>query len=477
SNSNSYHLKGYFPGDTPGNPVDETANCFKVDNVAVVESNLPVKDVKWIETENDIDFNFFSYDCSTGSECDEMIVDMGNSVFDTICIIPGGSGGGVPSVQTITPKRMYDSLCILMRLRNFPQAKVKCYQLLNTFPDSTQGLNAISKLYYLAVSLDTSTVNITDCKTYLNTLILNHPNNLSLVRKCNYYVQKCKVRLKQYQSAMTGFQQIMQQNPYSYEALLASWDYAATHLLDSLNGPGGSSSEKQSSDNLQFTIYDLHYTIDEFSSEDILSLDYDVLFEKIDNLLFNDDDKDKFTKEQRKTISSSVVTALDDSKKKSKNHIETLTKQSEAGKTDATVELKVIKTLKEVVKIKRPKTIFEHIKSVNKDIQKLNTVKNETVKKVTNVIPETYNLSQNYPNPFNPVTKINYELPKDGRVKLVIYDILGREIKSLVNELKQAGRYTVEFNGNNYASGVYFYRIQVEGGKTYTAVKKMLMIK
>ena len=70
-------------------------------------------------------------------------------------------------------------------------------------------------------------------------------------------------------------------------------------------------------------------------------------------------------------------------------------------------------------------------------------------------IPKEYILAQNYPNPFNPVTKINYELPKDGRVKLVIYDILGHEIKSLVNnEFKQAGRYTVEFNGTQFASGI-----------------------
>jgi photosystem II stability/assembly factor-like uncharacterized protein len=86
-------------------------------------------------------------------------------------------------------------------------------------------------------------------------------------------------------------------------------------------------------------------------------------------------------------------------------------------------------------------------------------------------------LYDNYPNPFNPITKITFELPKDGKVKLVIYDILGRKIKTLVNELKQAGRYTVEFNGNNYASGVYFYRIQVEEGKNYTSVKKMMLIK
>ena len=85
-----------------------------------------------------------------------------------------------------------------------------------------------------------------------------------------------------------------------------------------------------------------------------------------------------------------------------------------------------------------------------------------------------YKLYQNYPNPFNPVTKINYELPNDGKVKLMIYDILGREIKTLVNEVKQAGKYTVEFNGHNFASGVYFYRI--ESGK-FTDVKRMVLVK
>jgi hypothetical protein len=86
----------------------------------------------------------------------------------------------------------------------------------------------------------------------------------------------------------------------------------------------------------------------------------------------------------------------------------------------------------------------------------------------------SFNISQNFPNPFNPVTKINYELPKDTKVKLVIYDILGREIKTLVNEIKQSGKYTVEFNGSNLASGVYFYRIQAGD---YIAVKRMVLVK
>ena len=92
--------------------------------------------------------------------------------------------------------------------------------------------------------------------------------------------------------------------------------------------------------------------------------------------------------------------------------------------------------------------------------------------------PNKPELSQNYPNPFNPITKINYGLPKDGKVKLVIYDIRGCEIKTLVdNEFKTAGRYTVEFNGSQFSSGVYFYRIHVDLGTGYTEQKKMILVK
>lgn len=89
-------------------------------------------------------------------------------------------------------------------------------------------------------------------------------------------------------------------------------------------------------------------------------------------------------------------------------------------------------------------------------------------------VPDEYELIQNYPNPYNPSTKIRFALPKQGLVTLKIYDILGREVSTLVNEVKQAGIYTVEFNGSNYASGVYFYRI--ESGK-FSDVKRMVLLK
>jgi subtilase family protein/type IX secretion system substrate protein/CARDB protein/proprotein convertase P-domain-containing protein len=89
-------------------------------------------------------------------------------------------------------------------------------------------------------------------------------------------------------------------------------------------------------------------------------------------------------------------------------------------------------------------------------------------------IPNYYSLSQNYPNPFNPSTTIKYGIPKSGIVTLKIYDILGKEVATLVNERKDPGVYTVDFNASNLASGVYLYKI--ESGE-FTAVKKLLLVK
>jgi subtilisin-like proprotein convertase family protein len=95
-------------------------------------------------------------------------------------------------------------------------------------------------------------------------------------------------------------------------------------------------------------------------------------------------------------------------------------------------------------------------------------------------IPNFYSLTQNYPNPFNPSTKITYTLPKSGNVEMKVYDLLGREVAVLVNEMKQPGVYTIDFNAaENLASGVYFYRIEIGDAKgvSFTNVKKMLLVK
>ena len=89
-------------------------------------------------------------------------------------------------------------------------------------------------------------------------------------------------------------------------------------------------------------------------------------------------------------------------------------------------------------------------------------------------IPNEFSLKQNYPNPFNPSTNIQYDLPNDNFISIKIFDITGREIKSLVNEFKSAGRYILSFDASNLSSGIYYYKI--EAGE-FTQVKKMMFIK
>lgn len=93
---------------------------------------------------------------------------------------------------------------------------------------------------------------------------------------------------------------------------------------------------------------------------------------------------------------------------------------------------------------------------------------------IYNTLPVKFKLYQNYPNPFNPSTFIKYDLPGASEVKLTIVDILGREVKILVNEFKQAGSYKIEFNAGELASGIYFCRM-ISGG--YTDTKKIVLLK
>jgi hypothetical protein len=89
-------------------------------------------------------------------------------------------------------------------------------------------------------------------------------------------------------------------------------------------------------------------------------------------------------------------------------------------------------------------------------------------------IPAMFSLGQNYPNPFNPSTKINYSLPKAGNVKLTVYNAVGSKVTTIVDENKPAGSYSVQFNGNNLPSGIYFYRLESDN---YTAAKKFILLK
>jgi hypothetical protein len=96
------------------------------------------------------------------------------------------------------------------------------------------------------------------------------------------------------------------------------------------------------------------------------------------------------------------------------------------------------------------------------------------VEQTDETIPKDFALYQNYPNPFNPSTTIHFELPKETHVTLKVYNMLGQEMMTLVNENKDVGRYEVKFNASTLSSGVYYYRL-VAG--QFMETKKLILIR
>jgi hypothetical protein len=122
------------------------------------------------------------------------------------------------------------------------------------------------------------------------------------------------------------------------------------------------------------------------------------------------------------------------------------------------------------------------ISCYNKDtlaVSKLNSVYRSYnggtyIKINSDIIPSSFSLFQNYPNPFNPSTKIKFDVKKLSNVRIVVYDVSGREVNTLVNECLQPGTYETTFDGSQLKSGAYFFRMITEG---YTETRKMLLIK
>lgn len=96
------------------------------------------------------------------------------------------------------------------------------------------------------------------------------------------------------------------------------------------------------------------------------------------------------------------------------------------------------------------------------------------VQSVSSEVPKNFSLSQNYPNPFNPATYIKFAIPKSGFVKLTVFDMLGREIETIINQNLSAGTYKADWNASGYSSGIYFYKLETD---RYSKTKKMVLTK
>lgn len=123
-------------------------------------------------------------------------------------------------------------------------------------------------------------------------------------------------------------------------------------------------------------------------------------------------------------------------------------------------------------------TVSYRLKQIDNDgtfaYSKIVTVDLSSITSVEEEIPVEYSLAQNYPNPFNPTTTIEYSIPKSVLVSIKIYDLLGREVRTLVNEEKSAGRYEVSFDGSELSSGIYVYSLKAGD---FNKTRKLLLLK
>lgn len=448
TNSN-YHFDGIMSMDYYADTVPAEQNCFKIDGV---EDN-PYHNVVWYDDGyGSVVFDFDALNCNKIAPEDFDLISYGE-IIDTLWGEFSGMGGGVSnkqsttSISTLTNKS--DSLKVLLRKRNLHAVKRIGNEIIDNYSGSTKTVDIIQPLYYSTmVTDDSNNTAINSLKIKLENLISSNPENDALILRCNYFIQKCRVILGEYSSALSGFYAIMQNYPYNWEGIVASWDYAATQLISQSGSGGGELS------NLEAQKAELS----------ILNDDPKNIKKTIDKIL--NDTKER-TEKQIKIEEQKVIELKND-----ESNVKNI-KQSKS--LEKKVQQK--KIMQEIIKPRKPETVIEHINFVNADIQKIYSANNKVsgIEDNNILIPESYKLEQNYPNPFNPITKIKFELPQESKVTIEVYDILGRKVAQLINnEVRQPGRYEVQFNGHNFASGIYFYRLVATG---FIDTKRMVLIK
>jgi len=286
-------------------------------------------------------------------------------------------------------------------------------------------------------------------KTYLENKITSGLYSDEFIDNAFRIILKCETNISSYTNALEGYEFISLYHPDATMRLYASWDY---NEIQSLIGRGGAEKENKLSDK-EYLRNRLKYFNEKVNGNPIL--------EQVKSVYRKQ--KEETSKSETKKIKS-----------ESKNDNEIKQRISELKKEDEQISSRVISNIRLSKSLTKSEKLQREEDDLNMILKSIIKTKGNVKEGQNSILPTKYELSQNYPNPFNPTTKINFALPKSGFVTLKIYDILGREIKTLVNEIKQAGNYTVDFNAWEFSSGVYFYRLETEG---FTDVKRMMLIK
>ncbi len=394
------------------------------------------------------------YNCIDGiSQIDSVMIDWGAGIYQYVPVSNLGQQQVIDQDELL-----YGQAVQQASIGSYPSAINLLKQLINDYQSSQYLSTALFDLYAYYEELDTTQsegerdILYGNLKTYLNDRILTEQYDEQFESDAFYIIVMCEANMMNTQLAIDDYEFLSLYHPQPEVRLLASWDYTE---LEALYGQGGS--------------------MKEFKSEDEMTKYIDIISKKIEKKFKGDPLRNRLMKTYKKVN--------DEYSSKEENLNKELSRAGNAGKEKFMTQKAELDNRKEMNKTASTNLITLRGMSDKQkeerrfnDLMTISGIKNTGAVKseISNIIPEKYELSQNYPNPFNPVTTIQFQVPSLKFVKLVVYDLLGREVKTLVNEYKQAGSYIVSFDGSKLSSGIYFYRL--ESGD-YVQVRRMVLIK
>jgi hypothetical protein len=422
SNSANYHVYGILP---------DTSSAFYCRNNCWNGNNSLPKTHLWNSWNNNIPLIYqnIGYSCNEqGSDQVSEIIDKGNGYYDTV--YSSADNTGIPPSGDETAyaqaNEFYNNV-------NYLEAIGQYKSLINSYPLSIYTYNSVSEMFRCYEMLDTSNSQsfkdnlYGDCKTYLENKIQNdYSGDQQFIDVAYNYILICEARMDNLGGAASGYELISLYHPDPTTRLMASWDYGEIQSI--LNGLGGGVSSNESETTTK-------------------------IVEKINAYM----DRNPTAKKVKEAFDKTIT------KNSSKNAV-----------SDVVISELSVKAIKNISQM-RSMNKEQRQKEIMNDWELILGKPGQTDDKTGNEIPLKFALYQNYPNPFNPVTTIKYDMPMDASVSIRIYDLLGREVANLVkNEMKKSGTHQVEWNAGNFASGVYFYRI--EAGN-FVQSKKMILVK
>lgn len=384
-----------------------------------------------------------NFQCRVISPTGTVITDMGNGVFDT-SYIASNPTQSTPDEDEV----LYGQGSGAMTNAQYLDAIAAYKSLISEHDQSSHLSSAVYDLYTCHEFLDTLSsqgdrnILYGSLKTYLEDRIGTDAYSKEFNTAAYEVILMCELNMADYDAAVTGYQFLSLYHPSPETRLMSSEDLAIVE--DLFEGEGGSITTGAT------TLQRIQKKIEGLMLEDPLMSRVKASFDDI--------------REERKIKSETSLRNKFD-KELADRKLTELKVSEERFDARVRENLSIMKNLTKEEKDKRNMETILMLGSIT-------GLSGDPV--IESISPGSYELAQNYPNPFNPITTISYSLPKDGLVKLRVFDITGREIATLVNESKVAGSYQVNFNGSNLSSGVYFYKIDVG---SFSEVKRMVLVK